>query len=437
MDARRGATKNSSNFTSVLDRWQNDEIYRASQLVHGRTEEYVNYRDYISQMGNSYESPYKQSNRHESTLFMRGVDSNKQAGPLCQRPDYKSSANALASIQREQVKGVRHISMYLRTRQRDTLDPAVQQHSEWLSFNWMTYFSSSSSSTWTGSPTWWSSSSWDIKGKKWPSQGWQDLEWAGSAITPTTRESRTDLYNETCTEASERKDLNCCQVHVNPDSIRSLAHFSDFVAFSCSFASRTVATGMNATGGVRITPHPYAHTRTFPRCARLRTPDVITRLDQGLDDLFVCVSKSNFATGHVIAECSFGPVSTYFLITYCLTETTYCVPYAIDWNQTKPLCNSARGWNVWSSGRLDPKHRTRAVDIDHAKTANTDTCSRRLGATHRDSRDDDSEGFRTSSICQNGGECVILHHQWICYGRKQFYSFMQRRSRTKKFSRTR
>ena len=32
----------------------------------------------------------------------------------------------------------------------------------------------------------------------------------------------------------------------------------------------------------------YAHTRTFSRCARLRTPDVITRLSQRLDDLFVC-----------------------------------------------------------------------------------------------------------------------------------------------------
>ena len=91
-------------------------------------------------------------------------------------------------------------------------------------------------------------------------------------------------------------------------------------------------------------------------------------------------------------------------------------------------------WNVWSSGRIDPKHRTRAVDIDHAKTANTDTSSRRLGATHRETRDDDSEGFRTSSICQNGGECAIPHNQWICCGRKQFYSFMQRRSRTEKFS---
>ena len=47
----------------------------------------------------------------------------------------------------------------------NTLDHAAQQHLEWLSFNWKTYFSSSSSSTWTESPTWWSSSSWTINGK--------------------------------------------------------------------------------------------------------------------------------------------------------------------------------------------------------------------------------------------------------------------------------
>ena len=43
--------------------------------------------------------------------------------------------------------------------------------------------------------------------------------------------------------------------------------------------------------------------RTFSPCARLRTPDVNTRLAQGLDDLFVCL-KSHFIIGHVFVECS-------------------------------------------------------------------------------------------------------------------------------------
>ena len=90
MNARRRTTKSSRKLTSILDPWQNDEIYRASQEVHGWTEEYHKYLDHISQIDIGHEAPYKQRPRYESTVYVRGVDSNKQAGPLCQRPDYKS-----------------------------------------------------------------------------------------------------------------------------------------------------------------------------------------------------------------------------------------------------------------------------------------------------------------------------------------------------------
>ena len=66
-----------------------------------------------------------------------------------------------------------------------------------------------------------------------------------------------------------------------------------------------------------------------------RTPDVITRLAPGLDDLLVCLT-SQFTIGHVYVECSFDPVSSCFLITYCLTDATYCFTDATDWNQIKP-----------------------------------------------------------------------------------------------------
>ena len=153
------------------------KIYRASQFVHGWTDEWVKYVDYISKIDISNDAPYRQRLRYESIIHMRGVDSNKQAGPLCQRPDYKSSANSLVSFQRAQGKTAPHIPIKERTRQDNTLDPTVQNHLEWLSFNWPTYFSSSSSSTWTESPTWWSSSSWDHQRQEWHSQGWQDNEW--------------------------------------------------------------------------------------------------------------------------------------------------------------------------------------------------------------------------------------------------------------------
>ena len=176
MDARRGATKRHE-YTSFLDRWQKDEIYQASQLAHGWTETYVKYLDYISEIDISCNAPYRQQVRYNNTVYMRGVDSNRQARPLCQRPDYESSADALVSLQRAQGKGVPHIPTHLKTRQNNTLDPAVQQHLERLSFNWKTYFSSSSSSMWTESPTRWSSPPWDHQWQERRSQGWQGKEW--------------------------------------------------------------------------------------------------------------------------------------------------------------------------------------------------------------------------------------------------------------------
>ena len=58
----------------------------------------------------------------------------------------------------------------------------------------------------------------------------------------------------------ERTLFNCCQVHLNPESICGLAHFSDFSFWQ--FRVQTVATAMNATGRVQITPH-RTHTRAL------------------------------------------------------------------------------------------------------------------------------------------------------------------------------
>ena len=155
MDAKRGLEKR-GNYISIMVRWQTDEVYRESQLDGD-----VCQVPYISEIDISNNALYRQRERYNNTVYMRGVDSNKQAGPLCQRLGYKSSAQALVSFERAQGKGVPHISIRLRTRQDNTLDPAVQQHLEWLRFHLPEYFSPSSSSTRTESSRWWSSSSWD------------------------------------------------------------------------------------------------------------------------------------------------------------------------------------------------------------------------------------------------------------------------------------
>ena len=158
--------------------------------------------------------------------------------------------------------------MQLRTIQHNTVGPTVQQHLESLSFNWKTYFSSSSSSTRTESPTWWSSSHWGHQWQDWHSQRVARPRMLGSAITTTTPESRTDLYWEACAGTSERKGLSCCQIHLNPDSICSLLHFSDllfFLAVSRPDSGNCHEREEECTDNTS----PYAHTRTF---FSLRTP---------------------------------------------------------------------------------------------------------------------------------------------------------------------
>ena len=59
MGAKGGATKRRDD-TSVLSRWQNDEMYRASHLAHGWTETYVKYLDCTSQIDTSREAPHRQ-----------------------------------------------------------------------------------------------------------------------------------------------------------------------------------------------------------------------------------------------------------------------------------------------------------------------------------------------------------------------------------------
>ena len=227
-----------------MDRWQNDEVYRESQLVHGWTDEWVKYLDCISEIDISHNALYRQRLRYENTVYMRGVDSNKQAGPLCQRPEYESSADALVSLQRARGKGVPQIPIHLRTRQRDTLDPAVQQHLEWLIFNWKR---SSSPSTGTESPTWWSSSSWDNQWQDWHSQGSKNAGTSDNNDNPT-------IFKLYCSPESSFHSYSCTL----------LRFFGSF----WQFRVQTVATAMNATGCVQRTPH-RTHTRAlFSRCAR-------------------------------------------------------------------------------------------------------------------------------------------------------------------------
>ena len=175
--------KKRGNHPSILSRWQNDEIWRASHLAIGWPETYVKYLDYITTVDIKHDAPHRQRYRYENRIFMRSDDPKLQAGPLWKREDdYKTSTVALMCLQQEQGKVVPHIPIQVRTRQHNTLDPTIQQNLEWLSENWQTYFStptSSSSSSWSQNSTWWNSKHWENsqQWREWQPEEGQDQKW--------------------------------------------------------------------------------------------------------------------------------------------------------------------------------------------------------------------------------------------------------------------
>ena len=106
-----------------------------------------------------------------------------------------------------------------------------------------------------------------INGKNGTLKGWQDKN-RGISNNNVNASHAQISTRRLVRGRSERKGLNCCQVHLTPDSNCSFGHFSDVFCSFWQFRVQTVATTMNATEGVQTTPH-RTHTRAlFPRCAR-------------------------------------------------------------------------------------------------------------------------------------------------------------------------
>ena len=103
------------------------------------------------------------------------------------------------------------------------------------------------------------------------------------------------------------------------------------------------------------------------------------------------------------------------------TYFVFTIEFAVVWCWTCVLTPRT----VEDEEQID--HEPEQLTLFMQETANNATSSSRLvAAIHWESRDTDSESFRTSSICQNGGNWTILYYQWLCHGWKQFYSSMRR-----------
>ena len=166
-DALRGCSKNKRLYTSIWDRWQNDETYRESQLASDWTDAGVRYLDHIAKIDTSHAAPHLQRNRYNNLLYLRSVNEDKQAPTVPQRPAYQDVKKALVDMHKQvrQDCGVTFVPKVERQRLRNQLDPSMQRYLEWLSTNWAEYFAEerhqpTSSSSCTPSSSWWTSSSW-------------------------------------------------------------------------------------------------------------------------------------------------------------------------------------------------------------------------------------------------------------------------------------
>ena len=169
-DALRAAIKKGKE--SILQRWQEDEVYRESLAKHMWTESYRRYLDDISKIDISYTATYQQRLRYENTIALISND-HYQAGPLKNRTDYKCTTRALTSLQIQEGRQNTFIPKHERSRRRP-IHEQLSADLEWRSQNWWTAWStwqqlSSSSST---TPTW----SWQEQDQTGEHTEWRNYE---------------------------------------------------------------------------------------------------------------------------------------------------------------------------------------------------------------------------------------------------------------------
>ena len=91
--------KGGRKFTSIWDRWQNDENYRESQLAIDWSDAWVRYLDHLHKIDISHKAPQEQRSRYNNLLYLRCVHEDRQAPLLSQRPGYQAAKNAQVEMQ--------------------------------------------------------------------------------------------------------------------------------------------------------------------------------------------------------------------------------------------------------------------------------------------------------------------------------------------------
>ena len=125
-------------YTSILDRFQNDEVFHASQLQHNRTEDWCEYVDYIRTFDISHNASPEQLERYAALYHFRCHPKQMEKCPVKSRPDYHETTRAIVSMNKEAGQNPQIISR--RNRYREDLDPQNFDWLRWISHNWKWYF---------------------------------------------------------------------------------------------------------------------------------------------------------------------------------------------------------------------------------------------------------------------------------------------------------
>ena len=133
----RYTKKDKINYTSIWDRWQNDETYWESQIAIGWSGAWVTYLDHIAQIDISLEAPQEQISRYHNLFYLRCVDEGRQASPLATRPGYLEAKTALVEMQRQsrQDLGIPFVPKSERRCLNDQINLSLRVYLEWLSTN--------------------------------------------------------------------------------------------------------------------------------------------------------------------------------------------------------------------------------------------------------------------------------------------------------------
>ena len=101
-------------FTSILDRFQNDEVFHESQLQHNWT------LDYIGTIDITHNASPEQLGRYAGLYHFRCHPKYMEKGPMKSRPDCHETTRAFVSMNKEASQNPRIISR--RNKCRDDLE---------------------------------------------------------------------------------------------------------------------------------------------------------------------------------------------------------------------------------------------------------------------------------------------------------------------------